>query len=77
MNWYKIAKKKWERVDSSFIKAVSFDKDLHVLSVRLKSGAVYNFKDVTKDVYKDLVASQSKGKFFNKNLKDQYEWSKE
>ena len=78
MKWYKEAsEKKWKRVDSTFIKAVSYDKDLHTLSVRLKGGVVYNFKDVTKDIYKDLIRSQSKGKFFNKSLKDQYEWNKE
>lgn len=78
MSWYKTAKEKqWKRLDSTFVKAVSYDKDLQVLSVRLKGGAVYNFKDVTKGIYKDLIKSQSKGKFFNKNLKDQYDWNKE
>ena len=78
MHLYKIAKEeKWKRVDSTFIKAVLYDKALHVMSVRLKGDIVYSFKDVPKDVYKDFIKSQSKGQFFNSRLKEKYEWSKE
>jgi hypothetical protein len=78
MRWYKIAKKrKWRQVDSSFIRAVSYASSTHTLSIRLKGNAIYTFKDVTKDTYKDFLKSQSKGRFFNKHLKDNYNWVRE
>ena len=78
MNWYKTAKEdRWERVDSSFIISVLYRKGLQTLSVRLKGGDVYVFKDVLRDVYKDFIKSESKGKFFNSVIKNKYAWSKE
>jgi len=78
MSWYKTAKEdRWNRVDSSFINSVLYDKGLQTLSIRLKGGEVYAFKDVSRDVYKDFIKSQSKGKFFNDIVKKKYVWSKE
>ena len=77
MNWYKVARKKWKQVDSTLITEVAYDSPLQVLSLRLRGGKVYNFKDVTKDIYKALLKSSSKGRFFNNMIKDNYEWNKE
>ena len=78
MSWYKTAKEDiWKRVDSSFIKSVLYDKALETLSIRLISGATYTFKDVSRDVYKDFIKSQSKGRFFNGVIKKKYVWNKE
>jgi len=74
---YKLARKRWKQVDSTFITEVAYDSGLYMLSLRLKGGKVYNFKDVTKDIYKDFLKSTSKGRFFNNMVKDNYEWNKE
>jgi len=78
MSWYKIAKEdRWHRVDSSFITATLYDKGLQTLTVKLKSGSIYVFKDVSRDIYKCFIKSQSKGKFFNSVIKKNYIWSRE
>lgn len=59
------------KVDSSMIFQIGYDED-KTLTVYFTNGRVYRFKDVPAEVLKEFLAAESKGKFFNSNIKWQY-----
>jgi hypothetical protein len=59
-------------LDSSVIAAVRFDEASNVLEVEFRSGRVYRYFMVRKDVYTALVAAESPGTYFNTVIKDRY-----
>ena len=84
MNWYRRAKitdqeiqelykaREWKSVDSSFISEIDYHEKLFILDVKLKNGRTYSYRDVPKRVYNAFLNSDSKGEFFNKNIKKKY-----
>lgn len=64
------------KVESSVLDAVGYDANAKELTVVLKSGDTYVYRNVPEKVYNNLMAAESKGKFFTKNIKDKYEYTK-
>ena len=65
-------------VESSLIRAVAYDasaKSLYVEFVR-SPGVVYQYHDVEADVYQALVNAPSVGKYFLRNIRGVYTFSK-
>lgn len=61
-------------VVSSNIKSVAYgDGNLYVV---YKSGAMYKYKDVKEEVYKELLSAESKGRYMNSNIKGKYLYEK-
>lgn len=58
------------KVVSSNIKSVGWVNE--TLEVEFNSGSVYQYKGVPKTIYDNMMASESKGKFFNSIVKDKY-----
>jgi len=56
------------RVDSKLIRSVGYDPAARVLEVELIEGHVYQYRDVSPFIYEGLLASKSKGAFFNKRI---------
>lgn len=68
-------------VESSNLAAIGFDpyKDdelLGVLSVKFKSGAVFQYFDVPAEKFDNFMDSPSKGKFYIANVKGAYDHEK-
>jgi KTSC domain-containing protein len=63
-----------EPVYSSAIVAVGYDEEREMLEVEFISGAVCRYYGVDPDVYEDFRAAASKGRFFNRHIKDAYRW---
>jgi hypothetical protein len=59
--------------DSSQIDEVCYDQSAMKLRVSFKSGGSYIYHGVPSELYGDLVAAYSVGKFFAKYVRDQYE----
>jgi hypothetical protein len=68
------AKKKY--VISSVIKSISYDAEAQDLIVEFKSGGKYKYSNVEEDEFQSFTKAVSKGKFFNKNIKDGYEYDR-
>lgn len=64
------------KVESSVLDAVGYDANSKELTIVLKSGDTYVYHNVPEKVYNKLMAAESKGKFFTKNIKDKYEFTK-
>ena len=63
----------WIPVDSSFITHVSYYKPLGMFEIKLKDGSKYSYRDVPEKVFKAFLRAPSKGKYFNRVIRPQYE----
>lgn len=63
-------------VKSSNVVAIGYDKENKILEVEFKSGGVYAYRTVEESVYNDLVAAESIGKFFLREIKGNYPYTK-
>ena len=55
---------------SSVIKSLTYDENRKDLSVSFKSGKLYVYTPVSQQFFNKLQNAESKGKFFNKNIRD-------
>ena len=60
------------RVVSSNIRSVGYEANTETLEVEFASGSVYQYFDVPESEYEGLMNAASKGKYFNRNIKDNY-----
>lgn len=63
--------------ESSFVREVKYDLEREVLEVRLEQDEgedrVYFYEDVPQSEYDNLIEAESKGRYFNKQIKDNYD----
>ena len=65
------------QVESSLIKEVGYDAATQVLTVTfVDEEGTYEYQKVPESVYKELMAAESKGSFFAKNIKGKFEFVK-
>jgi hypothetical protein len=60
------------RVDSSGIASVGYSKRKHVLEIEFSSGSVYRYLNVPPSVYRDLLAAESKTRYYDQLIKRNY-----
>jgi len=65
---------KREPVQSTALVSVGYSKRLHVLEIEFMNGAVYRYFDVPASLYRDLLAAESKARFYDQNIRRKY-WS--
>jgi hypothetical protein len=61
-------------VDSQALRSVGYDPTRQVLQAEFTSGNVYEYDDVPLEVYQDLMAAESHGRYFNACIKDRYRY---
>jgi hypothetical protein len=59
-------------VESSTLTTVAYDRAGQVLQLEFRSRAVYRYFDVPPGVYHDLMAADSKGAYFNRNIRGRF-----
>jgi len=59
---------------SNIVRSVDYDPETRVLSVGFPKGALYQYSDVPPEVYRDLAASKSRGRFFNQHIRPVYRY---
>lgn len=65
------------QVESSLIKEVGYDAATQVLTVTfVDQEGTYEYQKVPESVYKELMAAESKGSYFAKNIKGKFEFVK-
>lgn len=57
-------------VTSSNIKSVGYEEKTTLLEVEFNNGKVYQYHPVPMNIYLEMVASESIGTYFNKNIKN-------
>ena len=48
-----------------------------ILEIEFQSGAVYQYLDVPQKVHEELIGAKSKGQYFNREIRDDYEFVRE
>lgn len=60
------------RVSSSAISAVGYDPETRRMQIRFKQGGTYTFCRVPQHVFEGLLASGSKGAYYDRHIRDRY-----
>ncbi len=63
--------------ESSQVEAHGYDSISKTLAVKFVRGSVYHYADVPQEVYEALKSAESVGKFFGKEIKGKYEFTKQ
>jgi KTSC domain len=59
-------------VESTTVRSVGYQRRSRVLEIEFQSGAVYQYIDVPATVYEEFCKAESKGKYFNDEIRDAY-----
>lgn len=54
---------------SSSLASAGYQTEARVLEVKFQSGATYQYFNVPRDVFAELLAAESKGRYFNANVR--------
>lgn len=65
-----------QRVESSAVVSVGYDRRRRVLEVEVAGGAVYQYLDVPARKYFAVVSADSVGQYYNQQIKDTYQYRK-
>ncbi len=63
-------------VDSSTLHDVAYDSERRRLVLTFVSGSVYEYADVPAKIARDLLEAESKGRYFNAHIRDQYRFAR-
>jgi hypothetical protein len=63
-------------VISSVIRAIGYDSDSQTLEVEFNYGAVYQYSSVPQGEHEGMMNADSKGTYFNANIKGRYSFVK-
>lgn len=61
-------------VRSSHLRAVGYDPATATLEIHFMDGAVYQYANVPAAIHAGLMASRSKGQYFERHIKDRYRY---
>jgi KTSC domain len=61
-----------QQVQSTAIAAVGYSKGRHILEIKFANGAAYRYLDVSPSVYRDLMAAESKTRYYQAYIKGNY-----
>jgi hypothetical protein len=65
-----------QSVESSAVLSVGYDRRRRVLEVEVDGGAVYQYLEVPAREYFALVSADSVGRYYNQQIKANYEFRK-
>lgn len=61
-----------ETVSSSELRSIGYENTM-VLQVEFQNGGLYNYFEVPVAIYTQLMSASSKGRYFNKNIRNVYQ----
>jgi hypothetical protein len=65
-----------ENVNSSNLASIGYDSENEILEVEFKHGGVYQYFDVSENVFNELMNAPSHGVYFSANIRNDYKYSK-
>ena len=61
-----------ELVISTAIRSIGYSKRRHILEIEFVNGAVYRYDQVTPTVHRELMAAESKARYYDAKIKGNY-----
>ena len=65
-----------ESVSSSNISSIGYDQGSETLEIEFHNGGVYQYFDVPRGVYDELMSADSHGRYLASNIKGVFRFSK-
>lgn len=62
-------------VESTAVASLGYDASASTLEVEFTSGSVYRYFDVPEAEYRKLLAAESIGEYFNREIKPKYRYT--
>jgi hypothetical protein len=62
-------------VDSTTMRSVGYEAGSRILEIEFESGAVYQYLGVPACDYEELMRAESKGRYFNREIRDSYPYT--
>lgn len=59
-------------VESTTMRSVGYEPAQQILEIEFTSGAVYQYLEVPIAVFDELMQAESKGRYFNHEIRDDY-----
>ena len=63
-------------VESSNIESIGYDSNSKILEIEFNNYSIYRYYEVAEDVYDELMAAPSKGKYLIAKIRDRYRYEK-
>jgi hypothetical protein len=63
-----------QAVESTTMRSVGYDQTEQILELQFQCDAVYLYLDVPPAIYRELLEAESKGRYFNSEIRDAYEF---
>lgn len=63
-------------VASSNIRSVGYDPQTQTMEVEFMNGTIYQYYGVPENIYDQMMGEQSKGRFLNTYIRNQYPYSR-
>ena len=67
---------KRQPVSSSNLRSVGYDPETKTLEVEFQNGSVYQYFNVPNNVYRELMAAPSHGRYFHRFIRNIYPYSR-
>jgi KTSC domain-containing protein len=61
-----------DAVVSTGIVSIGYSRRLHILEIEFVNGAVYRYLEVAPSIHRDLMAADSKARYYDANIKGNY-----
>jgi hypothetical protein len=62
-------------LSSSYLSGCEYDESTRTLTISFHDGRTWSYTGVGREVYDDLLHTASPGKYFHRNIKDQFSGS--
>lgn len=66
-----------QSVSSSNLSSVGYDKRTETLEIQFQNGSVFQYHDVPPEIHGQLINARSVGGFFQNNIRNIFEHSKQ
>lgn len=63
-------------VNSTMLANVAYDMAGSLLEVEFRDGAIYQYSAVPEAIYQALIAADSKGAYFNRQIRDHFSYGR-
>lgn len=63
-------------VDSTNLYSIDYDVESMILEIEFLKGGIYRYFNVPLKVYNALMAANSHGSYFSRNIRDKYDFKK-
>lgn len=64
------------KVTSSNISRIGYSEKKKELFVKFNNGSLYEYYNVPKVLFTDMIRAKSKGKFFNRKIKNRFSYQR-